>query len=78
VRWAELIARIRDKKIAYRISVGRPGETRAVGGPRRKWVDNIKMDFLDIGLDGMNWIDLGQDRDQRKALINTVMNQRVP
>jgi hypothetical protein len=54
VRWAECVARIRDKRNACRISVGKPGENRAVGGPRRKWMDNIKMDFLDIGLGGMN------------------------
>jgi hypothetical protein len=46
--------------------------------PRRRWVDNIKMDLREIGWDGMDWIDLAQDRDQWRALVNTVMNIRVP
>jgi hypothetical protein len=46
--------------------------------PRRKWVDNIKMDLREIGWDGVNWADLAQDRDQWRALVNTVMNPGVP
>jgi hypothetical protein len=46
--------------------------------PRRRWVDNIKMDLREIGWDGVDWIDLAQDRDQWRALVNTVMNLRVP
>jgi hypothetical protein len=46
--------------------------------PRRWWVDNIKSDLRDVGWDGMNWIDLAQDRDQWRALVNTVMHLRVP
>jgi hypothetical protein len=46
--------------------------------PRRRWVDNIKMDLREIGWDGMDWIDLAQDMDQWRALVNTVMNLRVP
>jgi hypothetical protein len=49
-----------------------------LGRPRRRWVDNIKMDLREIGWDGMDWIDLPQDRDQWRALMNTVMNLRVP
>jgi hypothetical protein len=49
-----------------------------LGRPRRRWVDNIKMDLREIGCDGMDWIDLVQDRDQWRALVNTVMNLRVP
>jgi hypothetical protein len=48
------------------------------GRPRRRWVDNIKMDLREIAWDGMDWIDLAQDKDQWKALVNTVMNPRVP
>jgi hypothetical protein len=51
---------------------------RALGRPRRTWVDNIKMDLREIGWDGMDWIDLAQDRGQWRALVNTVMNLRVP
>jgi hypothetical protein len=59
---------------AYRILVGKPEGKR----PLSVWVDNIKMDFREIGWDGMDWIELAQDKDQWKALVNTVMNLRVP
>jgi hypothetical protein len=49
-----------------------------LGGPRRRWVDNIKMDLREIGWDGMDGIELAQDRNQWRALVNTVMNLRVP
>jgi hypothetical protein len=58
--------------------VARPEAKRPLGRPKRRWVDNIKMDFREIGWNGMNWIELAQDRDQWKALVNTVMNVRVP
>jgi hypothetical protein len=48
------------------------------GRPRRRWVDNIKMDLRDTGWDGVDWIDIAQDRDHRRALVNTVMNLHVP
>jgi hypothetical protein len=48
-----------------------------LGRPRSRWVDNIKMDLIEIGWDGMDWIELAQDRDQWRALVNTVMNLRV-
>jgi hypothetical protein len=51
---------------------------RPLGRPKRWWVDSIKMDLREIGWDGMNWIDLAQDRDQWRALVNVVMNLRVP
>jgi hypothetical protein len=56
---------------------GKPEGKRPLGRPKRKWVDNIKMDLREI-VDGMVWIDLAQDRDQWRALVNTVMNLRVP
>jgi hypothetical protein len=58
---------------AYRLLVGKPQ-----GRPRSKWVDNIKMDLREIGWDGMDWIDLAQDRDQWRALVNMVMSLQVP
>jgi hypothetical protein len=67
-----------EKRTAYRILVGKPEGKRTLGRPRRKWVYNIKMDLREIGWDGMDWIDLAQDRDQRRALVNTVMNHQVP
>jgi hypothetical protein len=66
-----------EKKNAYRILVGKPEGKRPPGRPRRRWVD-IKMDLREIGCDGVDWIDLAQDRDQWRALVNTVMNLRVP
>jgi hypothetical protein len=57
--------------------VGKPEGKRSLGRPRRRWVDNIKMDIREIGWDDMNWIDLAQDTDQWRALVNTVMNLRV-
>jgi hypothetical protein len=58
--------------------VGNPEGKRPLGRPRRRWVDNIKMDLREISWDGMDWIDLAQDRDQWRALINAIMNLRVP
>jgi hypothetical protein len=58
--------------------VGNPERRRPLGRPRRKWGDNIKMDFREIGWDGMDWIDLAQERAQWIALVNAVMNLRVP
>jgi hypothetical protein len=67
-----------EKRNAYRILVGNPQGKRQLGIPRRRWVDKIKMDQRDIGWDGGDWIDLAQDRDQWRALVNAVMNIRVP
>jgi hypothetical protein len=67
-----------QKRIGYRIFVGKPEGKRPLGRPSRRWVDNIKMDFRKIGGGGMDWNDLAQDRDQWRALVNTVMNLRVP
>jgi hypothetical protein len=67
-----------EKGNAYRILVGKPEGKRQLGRRRRRWADNIKMDLRDIGWDGMGWIDVAQDRDQWRALVNTVMNLRVP
>jgi hypothetical protein len=67
-----------EKRNAYRILVGKPEGRRPLGRPRRRWVDNITTDLREIGWDGVDWIDLAQDRDQWRALVNTVMNLRVP
>jgi hypothetical protein len=77
-RWAGHVARMVEKKNAYRILVGKPEGKRPLGRPRRRWEDNIKMDLREIGWDGMDWIDLTQDRDQWRTLLNMVMNLRVP
>jgi hypothetical protein len=61
-----------------RILVGRPEGKRQLGRPRRRWVGNIKIDLREIGWDSTDWINLAQDRDQWRALVNTVMNLHVP
>jgi hypothetical protein len=66
-----------EKRGAYRILVGRPEGRRPLGRPRRRWEDNIKMDLEDVGW-GMDWIELAQDRYRWRALVNAVMNFRVP
>jgi hypothetical protein len=67
-----------EKRNAYRILVGKPEGKRPLGRPRRRWLNNIKMDLREIGWGGMDWIDLAEDRDQSRALVNTAMNLRVP
>jgi hypothetical protein len=67
-----------EKRNAYRVLVGKPEGKRQLGRSRRRWVDNIKIDIRETGWDGMDWIDLAEDRDQWRALMNTVMNLRVP
>jgi hypothetical protein len=67
-----------ENRNAYKILVGNPEGKRPLGRPRRKWEDNIKLDIREIGRGGVDWIDLAQDRDKWKVLVNTVMNLRVP
>jgi hypothetical protein len=77
MRCAGHVACMGEKRGAYRILVGRPEGRRPLGRPRRRWEDNIKMDLQDVGWD-MDWIELAQDRDRWRALVNAVMNLRVP
>jgi hypothetical protein len=65
-----------EKRNAYRLLV-RKGK-RPLGRPRRRWVDNIEIDLLEIGWGDVVWIDLAQDRDKWRAVVNAVMNLRVP
>jgi hypothetical protein len=67
-----------EKRNAYRILVGKPEGRRPLGRHRHRWEDNIIMDLREIVWGGMDWIVLAQDRDQWRALVNTVMNLRVP
>jgi hypothetical protein len=71
-------ARIGERRNAYKILVGKPEGKRPLGRPRRRWVDNIKIDLREVGWDGRDWIDLAQDRDRWRAHVNVVMNLRVP
>jgi hypothetical protein len=67
---------MREKRNAYRILVGKPEGKRPLGRPRHMWVDNYKVDLREIEWSGMYWIDVAQDRDQWRALVNKVMNFR--
>jgi hypothetical protein len=78
MRWAGHVARMGVTRNAYRILVGKPEGKRPLGRPRRRCVDNIKMNLRETGWGGVDWIELAQDRDQWRALVNTMMNLRVP
>jgi hypothetical protein len=67
-----------EKRNAYKILVGNAEGKRPLGRPRRRWVDNIKMDLREIVSDGVDWIDLAQDWDQWRAVVNAVMKLRIP
>jgi hypothetical protein len=62
----------------YRVSLGKPEGRRPLGKPTRRWEDNIKMKFQEVGCEDMDWLELTQDRDRWRALVNAVMNLRVP
>jgi hypothetical protein len=66
-----------DKRNAYRILVGKPEGKSPLGRPRRRRVNNTKMNLREIGWDGIDWVDLAQDRDRWRALVNTMTNLRV-
>jgi hypothetical protein len=78
MRWAGHVAHMGEVRGAYNILVERPEGRRPLGRPRRRWEDNIKMDLGEIGFEDVDWIYLAQDRDRWRALVNTVMNLRVP
>jgi hypothetical protein len=67
-----------EGRCAYRILVGRPEGRRPLGRHRRRWEDNIKMDFQEVEWEGMDWIDMAQDRDRWRAVVSAVMNLWVP
>jgi hypothetical protein len=76
--WARHVARMGEVRGAYSILVRRPEGRRSLGRPRRRWEGNIKMDLREIGFGDLDWIHLAQDSDRWRALVNTVMNLRVP
>jgi len=67
-----------DGRAVYRVLVGKPGVKRPLGRPRHRWEDNIKMDIQEVECEGVEWIELAQDRDRWRALVNVVMNLQVP
>jgi hypothetical protein len=78
MRWAGHVARMGEKRNAYRLLVRKPERKRPPGRPRRLWVENIRMDLVEVGWSGVNCIGLVQDRNRQRALVNSVMNLRVP
>jgi hypothetical protein len=67
-----------EKRNAYRLFVGKPEEKRPLGRPRRRWVDNIRMDLREVGWGDVDWIDRAQDRNRWRSVVNSVLNLRVP
>ena len=78
MRWAGNVARMGEERGAYRVLVGKPEGKRPVGRPRRRWLDNIRMNLQEVGCGYVDWIGLAQDRDRWRALVSAVMNFRVP
>jgi len=79
MRWAGHVARMSEEWMVYsRVLVGKPEGRRPLGRPRRRWVDNIRMDFQELGCGYKDWIGLAQDRDRWRTLVSALMNLRVP
>jgi hypothetical protein len=77
MRWAGHVARMGEERGVYRVLVGKPKGKRPLGRPRRRWVNNIRMDLQEVGCRYMDWIGLAQDRDRWRTLVSAVMNLRV-
>jgi hypothetical protein len=77
MRWAGHVARIAEKRNAYRLLVEKPEGRRPLGRPRRRWVDNVRIDLVEMGWGDVDWIGLAQDRDRWRVLVNSVLNLRV-
>jgi hypothetical protein len=78
MRWAGHVARMGEKKNAYRLLVGKPEGKRPLGRPRCRWVDNIRKDLGEVGWSDVDWIGLAQDRNRWRAFVDSVLNLRVP
>ena len=78
MRWAGHVALMGEERGVYSVLVGKPEGRRPLGRPRRRWVDNIRMDRQGMGCGYMDWIGLAQDRDRWRTLVSAVMNLRVP
>jgi hypothetical protein len=77
MRWAGHVARMGEERNVYKVLMGKPEGKTPLGRPRRRWEDGIRMDLLEDWLGSVDWIQLAQDRDRWRALVNTVMNLRV-
>jgi hypothetical protein len=78
MKWAGHVARMGEKRNACRLLVAKPEGRRLLGGPRHRWVDNIRMNLVELGRCDVDWIGLAQDRDRWRALVNSVVNLQVP
>jgi hypothetical protein len=78
MRWAGHVARMGEKRNVYRLLVGNLEGKRPLVRPRRRWVDNIRMDLGEVGWSDVHWSGLTQDRNRWRALVNSVLNLRVP
>jgi hypothetical protein len=78
LRWARHVARIGEKRNVYKLLVGKLEGKRPLGRPRLTWLDNIRMDLVEVGWGDVDWIGLAQDRDRWRALVNSVLNLRIP
>jgi len=78
IRWAGYVARVGERKGVYRVLMGKPEGKRPLARPRCRWEDNLKIDLQEVGCGGMDWIDLAQDRDRWRALVNAVMDLGAP
>jgi hypothetical protein len=78
MRWAGCVARIGEKRNAYRLLVGKAEGKRPLVRPRRRWVDNIRIDLGEVGWGDVDWIGLAQDKNRWRALVNSVLNLWVP
>jgi hypothetical protein len=78
MRWAGHLARMGEKRNAYRLLVEKPGGSRPLRRQGRRWLDNIRIDLLEVGWGDVDWIGLAQDRDGWRALVNSVLNLRLP
>jgi hypothetical protein len=78
MRYAEHVAQMGEKRNPYRLLVGKQEGKRPLGRPRRRWVHNIRMDLVEVGWGDVDWIGLAQDRNRWRALVNSVLNLRVP
>ena len=78
MEWAGHVAHMGEERGVYRVLVGTPEGRRPLGRPRRRWVDNIRMDIQEVGCGYMDWIGLARDRDRWRTLVSAVMNVRVP
>jgi hypothetical protein len=78
MRWAGHDVRMGEKRNAYRLLEGMPEGRRPLGRPRRRWLDNIRMDFVQVGWGDVDWVSLAQYRERWRALVNSVVNLRVP